>query len=580
MRWLAMRGFWGRVGLVGLLAGSACGDDVADAAGSDATGTEDGPAGDDALPPGGSTGSGDSGDDADGGEQPPRAGDDWAAERAQLRRLTGSQYAASLRGLLDLEAPVDGVPDDLVQSLFANVGASAITSSPLAIEQYEDIALAVTEAVFADSGWRAEVVGCDPELPSCVDAFVGTFGHRAWRRPLTVGERLRYTALFERLRASLDDPWVAARFVAVGLLTSPNFMHLVELGEPDPAKPGRLRYTSTEMASRLSYFLWNGPPDAELLERAEAGDLTRGDVVAEQVARMLDDARATIAVQAFFTQLLGLAALEVLHKDPAVFPEATPELLAGMSGEVTRLVEHVVVHERGGIAELLTSRDTFVTESLADLYDAVHAGRVDGEGFAALRFADDSPRFGYLGTAAFLAANARVRRTSPTLRGLAVQQRLLCTELPPPPPDVDAELPEPGQTGEPQTMREILSQHATDPACSGCHGQIDPLGLSLEAFDGLGRHRLDDQGLPLDLSGDYDGVAFEGLAGLAETVAAAPGLHACFVRHSYRYAVGHAESAGESALLTALVEGGETAVLDVWAAVANSPGFRSPGGID
>lgn len=570
----------------GLLALS-CGDDVS---GSPDTSTDDGGLDDGVPDPDGPDHGDDTADDGDTGEPdgPPRDEPGWSFDRAELRRLTAAQYARTVTTLLSPDDPtrldeaLADLPDDLVLSLFSDVGASTVESGSLAVERYEDAALAATALVFEDHGWAQDVLGCDPGQLGCAAQLVMSVGRRAWRRPLTVAERARYVDLFELMRDRFDDPWVAARFVTSALLTSPYFMYRVEIGEPDPSDPSgqRWRYTSTEMASRLSYLLWDGPPDEMLLALGEEGMLVDPEVVAEQTARLLADDRARPALGRFFAQWLGLSATDALVKDPAVFPAASPSLYAAMRGELERLVDDVVFDRQSSIEALLSTRDTFVTDELAALYDVEPGAVPDAEGFAAVTLPAEADRAGLFGTAAVLATNARVTRTSPTLRGLFVRQRMLCESLPPPPPDVDAELPEPTPEQGPQTMRERLAQHAEDPACAGCHQAIDPMGLSLEHYDGLGRYRSTEEGLTLDVSGDLDGTAFDGRAGLVDALLADPRLAACFTKQVYRYATGHVEGADEAGLVASLAGTPDTSVLDVFAAVAQSPGFRFRGAVD
>ena len=579
-------GRWAATAFAGLLV-LGCGDDVHEAPDPS---TDDGGLDDGVPDPDDDDDDDDTADDGDTGEPdgPPRDEPGWGFERAELRRLTAAQYARTVTTLLSPDDParldeaLADVPDDLVLSLFSDVGASAVESGSLAVERYEDVALAATALVFEDHGWAQDVLGCDPGQLGCPAQLVMSLGRRAWRRSLTVGERERYVALFERMRDRFDDPWVAARFVTSGLMTSPYFMYRVEIGEPDPsdASGQRWRYTSTEMASRLSYLLWDGPPDEPLLTLAEEGALVDPEVVAEQTARLLADDRARPALGRFFAQWLGLAATDGLVKDPEVFPAASPSLYAAMRGELVRLVDDVVFDRAGSLERLLSTRDTFATDELAALYEVDPGASPDAEGFAAITLPAGGDRAGLFGTAAVLATNARVTRTSPTLRGLFVRQRLLCEDLPPPPPDVDAELPEPTPEQGPQTMRERLAQHAEDPACAGCHQAIDPMGLALEHYDGLGRYRATDQGLMLDVSGDLDGVSFDGRAGLVDALLADPRLAGCFTKQVYRYATGHVEGTDEAGLVASLADTPDTSVLDVFAAVARSPGFRFRGAVD
>jgi hypothetical protein len=152
----------------------------------------------------------------------------------------------------------------------------------------------------------------------------------------------------------------------------------------------------------------------------------------------------------------------------------------------------------------------------------------------------------------FLASTGTLTRTSPTVRGLFLQRRLRCNEIPPPPDDVDAEFPAEVE-GEQTTMRERLAVHRENPTCAGCHDQLDPLGLVLEHFDGLGRHRETDNGLELDVSGTIDGQSFDGLSGLVGFLRDDPATTTCMVRQAYRFATGHHESAEEAEILDALL---------------------------
>jgi hypothetical protein len=204
---------------------------------------------------------------------------------------------------------------------------------------------------------------------------------------------------------------------------------------------------------------------------------------------------------------------------------------------------------------------------------------VDGEGFAPATIPDDWARLGFLGTAVFLASNGTVTRTSPTVRGYYVQRRFRCNQLPPPPADVDAQFP-PEVEGEATTMRERLEVHRADPVCAACHDQMDPVGLVLEHFDGIGRHRETDNGLPLDVSGELEGQAFDGLAGLAEFLRNDPATMQCMALQAYRFATGHRESAEEAEIITSLAaefaaSGNRFGALA--RAIVDSEGFRFRG---
>jgi hypothetical protein len=189
---------------------------------------------------------------------------------------------------------------------------------------------------------------------------------------------------------------------------------------------------------------------------------------------------------------------------------------------------------------MLVNRTTFVDATLADLYGMDPPA---GAGFVRFDIPETWMRVGLLGLGSWQSMHAKTHRTSPTLRGRFIAQRLLCTPVAPPPPDVP-DL-EDGTTDEPQTMREKLEEHRENPACAGCHAIMDPPGLALENFDGIGAHRPDDQGLPIDASGTIDGIDYDGPVELANVLADHPSLPGCFARQLFRYSTGAKEPAGE-----------------------------------
>jgi hypothetical protein len=261
-----------------------------------------------------------------------------------------------------------------------------------------------------------------------------------------------------------------------------------------------------------------------------------------------------VALSGFFAELLHLDMVDHMVKDPEIYPGATPELFDAMRGEAERVIDRIVLQDDADLRDLFDTRQTFVTAELAALYGlpSPDPALVDAEGFAPATIPEGWERIGIFGTAVFLAGNANRSSTSPTRRGFFLQQRFRCFTLPPPPEGVDTELPP--EAGEHQTMRDRLAEHRNNPQCAGCHDHVDPIGLSLERFDGLGRHRDDDDGLELDVNGQLEGQAFEGLPGLAATLRDDPATMSCLARHAYRFATGHPDSAAEAETLDALAD--------------------------
>lgn len=492
------------------------------------------------------------GDDAGGGE-PGTTADVPAPERVQLRRLTRAQYGASIQDLLGRELPIpESIEPDLVVDLYSTIGATQSVLSELGVEQAETAARELSEQVIDDTTWRSELLGCDPAVAGCTSQFAAAFGRRAFRRPLEAAELARYEALAADLQSLHGDPWEAVEGVLTAILASPHFLYVVELGEPDPDDEERLRFTSVEMATRLSLALWGAGPDEELLAAGEAGELVDPDVITAQVERMLADPKARRGVGRFFAEWFGLPALDSTTKDAELFPQADAALFASMRGQVERMVDDAAF-EGGSLLDLVNGRRTFVDAKLAALYGVPAPTEVDAEGFGAIELPEESGRQGILGTGAFLAMQSRRTRTSPTVRGVWVQARLRCTELPPPPPDVETDLPD-GNDDSEQTLREILEEHRQNPTCAGCHAQVDPIGLALENYDAIGTWRTSDRGQTIDATTEIDGVTLDGLPQLAQYIADDPAFGSCVVRQLYRFTTGHLELPAEMPAIDALAE--------------------------
>jgi hypothetical protein len=500
---------------------------------------------------------------------------------AGLRRLTPTEYWSSITDLLGLDASVAApVTEDVAAiSGFKNVAASSLAISAQGVSEYADAAEAVAGLVFGDATKRAALVGCQPAAASdpCLRAFLQAFGRRAWRRPLAPAEVDRYAGIVTSV-APMADVWTGLQYAVAGLLQSPFFLYRVELGEPDPAGQRPLRFTSYEMAERLSYFLWDTTPDDVLLDAAGGGDTLAPAGLDAQVTRLLASPRARAGVTRFFREYLATDGLATMMKDAQAFPRATPTLAAAMGAEIDATVADLVFARRADIRDLLDNRQTFVNGELAALYGLPG---VTGAAFVPATLPDAGPRAGLLGTAAFLALNARTDRTSPTLRGRFVREQLLCEPVQPPPANFAATFDAPGATGAGQTLRQRLEQHMSDAACSSCHALMDPLGFAFERFDALGAVRASDAGQPIDDSGTVDGQAFTGPRALEAALRGMPAVTGCLTRQVYRYAVGHLETAGESATLTdvgARASAAGDAFVDYLRAVAESDGFRFAGG--
>jgi len=495
-----------------------------------------------------------------------------------LRRLTQPQYVNTVAALFGegMVLPSSLEPDTAIEGLVA-VGAAVTSISPVGVEQYEEAAYTLAEQVLADPDRTAAVVGCAPDAEGCLEAFVATFGRRAWRRSLTADEVDRVVAVGEAAAVTVGDPDAGVLYAMALLLQSPAFLYRDELGEPDPAVDGARRYTSVEMASRLSFLLWNGPPDDTLLDAAEAGELVTDAGLAAQVDRMLADDRSREGVRAFFTEMLELADLDTLNKDPALYTHMSPEV-GPSAREETLLGIDAIVFADEDWRTFFTTRRTFLDPVLASLYNVRSPAR---EGFAETTLPDDGLRAGFLGQASFLALQAHPTSSSATLRGAFLREVLLCQPIPAPPADVDTSIPEADATS--PTLRQRIETHLSDPTCAGCHQLTDPIGLGLENFDGLGATRLTENDATIDASGDLDGASFGGPVALGSAVAAHPRVGPCLTETLYRYATARSLSDGEDALVDWHAAGFEESGYRVRALltdIATSPGFRRVGALD
>lgn len=383
---------------------------------------------------------------------------------------------------------------------------------------------------------RQRIFACRPSKASdentCAKQNLSSLARRAFRRPVTDADLQTVLTLYKEGRAERDFELGIERAVE-GLLVSPEFLYRIER-EPASAGSTRLREDASagrrdpaniyrisdlELASRLSFFLWSSIPDDALLDAASAGKLQNPAVLEQQVRRMLADPRADALVTNFVGQWLFLRNLPTILPDPKRESDFDEDLRQGFRRE-TELFAGSILREDRSVLDLLTASHTFVNERLAKHYGIPH---IRGPHFRRVERPDDRRR-GLLGQGSVLAVTSFPHRTSPVVRGKWILENLLGTPLPPPPPDVPvlAEKPNPGE--EETSMRLRIAQHRANPTCASCHAMMDPLGLSLENFDMVGRWREVDEALvPIDASGALpDGTKFDGPAGLRTVLMSDP----------------------------------------------------------
>lgn len=467
----------------------------------------------------------------DRAETPP----DASATPPTLKRLTTPQYAHAMRDLFGegLVLPATLEPDQRIEGLYA-VGAARTTISSYGVEKYESAAFSVADQVLEDPVRRAVWVTCTPADTvddACAEEVLSALGRRAWRRPLSETELDTVVSLADEAALALDDFDDGLAFGIAALLTSPHFLYRVEVGDGAGAPDGA--YDDYEMASRLSFFLWNTIPDEELLAAAEAGELTTDAGLEAQVDRMLADARARDGLRALFSEMLHLDELDELSKDPQIFTYMSDALGPAAREETLLGVEAMAFEDDASYLDLFTTDRTFLNRDLAALYD-VPAPAPDG--FGETWLPAEGGRRGFFGQASFLALNAHAVSTSVTLRGIFVREVLLCQEIPEPPANANTSIPE--VDADAPTMRDRIRVHLEVEECASCHRLTDPIGLGFENFDGLGRWRVTENGASIDPSGDLDGVSFADGSSLGQVVADHPRTPICMTRTALQYATG------------------------------------------
>lgn len=502
-----------------------------------------------------------------------------------MRRLTSAQYAATIADVFGPDVAIGGrlEPDNRRDGLLA-VGASFVSVTGSGFEQYEAAARHIA-AQALDPGHRAAVVPCAPADPAapddaCAEAFVREIGARLLRRPLDDADVAPRVALARQAAGALGDFHEGLQPALASLLLAPEFLFRVERAAPDPRAPGRTRLDDRSMATRLSYFLWNTTPDAALLDAADRGELVDDAGLERQVDRLLESPRLEQAVRAFFADLFGFDEIEdgLVRKDPTLFPAFSQALINDAREQTLRVIAHHLLDEDGDYRQLFTTRESFMTRALGVVYRVPVRTAGDWEPYT---FPADSPRAGLLTHLSVLALRAHPGRSSPTLRGKFVREVLLCTDVPPPPGDIDFSMF--GEAGGPnrRTARERLQQHVENEVCAGCHALMDPIGLGLEQLDGIGAYRETENGATIDPSGELDGLPFADAAGLGAALARDPQLGPCFVDSLYRYAVGREVAPGERAWLDGIeahFEASGYRLREILRTIALSEAFRTTSG--
>lgn len=483
-----------------------------------------------------------------------------SAGPAVTRRLTAEQYRNIVQDVFGGDIDLGGrfEPDMRVDGLLS-VGASQVSITAAGMEQYDAMGRAVAAQV-VDQNHRDMLVPCKPASATafdeeCAREFLSKVGRLLYRRPLTEKQLVAYVTAASEATRITGDFYQGLGLSLAGMLSSPSFLFVEQILEPDPKQEGGFRLDDFSIASQLSFFLWNSAPDSMLLSAAAGGELRTKRGLERQVERMMESPRLEQGVRAFFVDQLRFDEFEVLAKDATLFPKFSAQAAADAREQTMKTVLDVVLTRNADYREIFTTRKTFLTPELGAIYQVpIYKDGPNGspDEWQPYEFAAEDPRGGILTQVAFTALHSPAGRGSPTLRGKAVREIALCQSVPPPPADVSFTEFEDNTAHGASTARERLAAHATVPSCAGCHKIIDPIGFALENFDGAGEFRTTENGSPIDPSGEVDGIHYDDAGGLGQAIYNNPAAVSCVVDRMSARALGRTPTKEEREWLRAL----------------------------
>jgi hypothetical protein len=388
---------------------------------------------------------------------------------------------------------------------------------------------------------RRKIFSCRPlsaaEARPCAERIVTRLGAQAYRRPLAANDVKALMAFYDE--GAKDGGFeIGIRTALEAVLSSPHFIFRIEeVPTASVASKGRTAVSGIDLASRLSFFLWGTPPDSQLVALGRSGRLADTLVLVQQTRRMLADPRSEALATRFAAQWLRLPDIGLVHPDANQYPDFREQLATDMRHETERFFYHLVQENRS-LYDLFTANYTFVNEALAKHYDMPG---VVGDAFRKVSYPAGSPRSGIMGHGSVLTLTSVANRTSPVLRGKWVMEVLMGSPPPAPPPNIpDLEKTEGTKEGRLLTTRERMEIHRANATCKSCHQFIDPIGLSLDNFDVMGRWRIRENGTSLDTRGDYyDGTKISSPAELQAALLKRPvPIMRNFTRNLMAYGLG------------------------------------------
>jgi len=454
-----------------------------------------------------------------------------------LRRLTEQEYRNSIGDIFGKEIEVRGSFEPTKRTGGLEAASTALLSvTPVGLEAFNKMADDIAAQVTAEN-YRPKLPCApkDPRAPDdvCAREILSHYGLLLFRRPLTAAELDNPAALSHTITARTNDFYAGLHYGLSMLLQLPDFLFRKEVAIPsDDGKSGTL--DSFSRATRLSFLMWNTTPDAELLRAAASGELSASAGLAKQVDRLIASPRLEVGMRAFFDDMLELDTFDTVSKDSLLYPKWGSAMATSAREETLRTVIGLTLDDNGDIRDLMTARQTYIDRRLAMLYGVPFPFTGN---WVKHEFPAESGRSGILTQISMLSMFSHPGRSSPTKRGVAINEIFLCSPTPTPPNNVDFSVVNDPNSSM-KTMRERLMAHATNPTCAACHQHSDPVGLSLEAFDTIGGYRTTENGEPIDVSATIQGHRFSGAQGLGHYMHENPRYPACVARKLYSYSRG------------------------------------------
>ena len=475
-----------------------------------------------------------------------------------MQLLSRQQYLNTVKELAgDVAGIEQSLGDDVAASAFGLVQPDV---TQVQLEKFQKAAVTIAAAIVGNKASLDKVAPCATGTApaDCAKSVVQKFGALAYRAPVTDAADIdRHVLLFNAGVATSYAHGI--ELLLQGMLQSPRFLYRVEIGTGEKVSESAVKLSGSELAARLSYALWDSPPNDKLNQAVAAGELGTQEGVGAQLAWMLQDSRGQRLVTRFLENWTHVGGVDSIVKNAQTYPEfSAGTFRASLRGQASAFFDDLLTRQGGKLSALFTSTTVFYNKDLGSFY-----GVTGGDTFQSLEKTDGTAS-GILTLPALLAVTGKPNEGSPIYRGLFVREKLLCQQLPSPP----ANIPMPPEVTAGVSTRERMAQHEVDPTCSGCHQLLDPIGFGFENFDTIGRYRTEDGGKPVDASGnvavtrDIDGP-FNGVVELGKKLAASSEVKECVTRQWFRYAINRFEQPLDGCTMQSVLESFDAAGQDL-----------------